>query len=171
MDFKQKIRVIENFPQEGISFKDITTLMKDGPTYKRAIDLLAEHAQDLGADIVVGPEARGFVIGAPIAYKLGIGFVPLRKTGKLPAETIESAYDLEYGKDALAIHRDAIQPGQKVLVADDLLATGGTIQTTLKLVEKLGGQVVSCLFLIELMDLQGRQKIGGAHDIFSLMKY
>jgi adenine phosphoribosyltransferase len=171
MDFKTKIRVIEDFPKPGIRFKDITTLMKDGEAYKLAIDKLAEVAQDKGADLIVGPEARGFVIGCPLAYKLSKGFVPIRKSGKLPAETIQGEYDLEYGKDALAIHKDAITPGQRVLIADDLLATGGTISTTIKLIEELGGVVVGCLFLIELTYLDGRGKLGSKYDVFSLIQY
>lgn len=171
MDFKSKIRVIEDFPKPGIRYKDITTLMKDGEAYKLAIDKLAEVAQEKGADLIVGPEARGFVIGCPIAYKLGKGFVPVRKSGKLPAETIQEVYDLEYGKDALAIHKDAIEPGQRVLITDDLLATGGTIATTIKLIEELGGEVVGCVFLIELTYLAGRDKVGSKYDIFSLIQY
>jgi adenine phosphoribosyltransferase len=171
MDFKEKIRVIENFPKEGIRFKDITTLMKDGAAYKLAIEKLAESTKDKQIDLIVGPEARGFVIGAPMACLLGKGFVPVRKAGKLPADTIQQDYDLEYGKDALAMHRDSIQPGQKVLIADDLLATGGTISTTIKLIEELGGVVVGCVFLIELTYLDGKGKIGSNYDIYSLVKY
>ncbi|GGK16232.1 adenine phosphoribosyltransferase [Caldalkalibacillus thermarum] len=171
MDFKSKIRVIEDFPQPGIRFKDITTLLKDGQAYQAAIDKLAEYAESKGADLVVGPEARGFVIGAPIAYKLGKGFVPVRKAGKLPAETVQAEYDLEYGQDALAIHKDAIRQGQKVLVADDLLATGGTISTTINLVEQLGGKVVGCVFLIELTYLNGRKKLEPEYHVFSLVQY
>ncbi|MDQ0339530.1 adenine phosphoribosyltransferase [Caldalkalibacillus uzonensis] len=171
MDFKAKIRVIKDFPQPGIRFKDITTLLKDGQAYQAAIDQLASFAESKGADLVVGPEARGFVIGAPIAYKLGKGFVPVRKSGKLPAEAVQAEYDLEYGKDALAIHKDAIVKGQKVLVADDLLATGGTISTTINLVEQLGGEVVGCVFLIELTYLNGREKLGSHYDVYSLVQY
>lgn len=171
MDFKGSIRVIEDFPHPGISFKDITTLLKDGATYRAAIQQLAEFAESKQVDLVVGPEARGFVIGAPIAYHLGKGFVPVRKPGKLPAESIEVRYDLEYGQDALAIHRDAILPGQRVLVADDLLATGGTISATIQLVEKLGGIVAGCAFLIELTSLNGRKKLGSQYDVYSLVQY
>lgn len=170
MNFKEKIRIIEDFPKEGISFKDITTLMQDGEAYKQSILELAECLEGIEVDVIVGPEARGFVIGAPLAFHLGKGFVPVRKSGKLPAETIQENYDLEYGKDALALHKDAIQPGQKVVITDDLLATGGTIQTTIKLVEALGGEVVACLFLIELNYLQGRDKIG-SHKVISLLQY
>lgn len=171
MDFKAKIRVIEDFPQPGISFKDITTLLKDGPAFQAAVDKLAEYARSRKAEAVVGPEARGFVIGAPLAYKLGKGFIPVRKAGKLPAETIEARYELEYGQDVLALHKDALQKGQRVVVADDLLATGGTIATTIDLVEELGGVVVGCAFLIELTDLGGRQRLGADYDVFSLVQY
>jgi adenine phosphoribosyltransferase len=170
MDFKEKIRVIQNFQQPGVRFKDITTLLKDGQAYQAAIDTMVEGLQEKEIDLIVGPEARGFVVGAPLAYKLGVGFVPVRKPGKLPAETIEESYGLEYGKDSLAIHKDAIQPGQKVLIADDLLATGGTIGATLGLVEKLGAEVVGAAFFIELTYLNGRDKLKGL-DIFSLVQY
>ena len=170
MDYKSLIRIIPDFPQPGISFKDITTLLKDGTAYKAAIEQMAEFARSKDADLIAGPEARGFVIGAPLSYALGIGFVPIRKSGKLPAETIEAKYDLEYGKDALAVHKDAIIPGQKILIADDLLATGGTISTTIDLVKKLGGEVVGATFLIELSFLNGREKLKDI-DIYSLVSY
>ncbi len=170
MNYKNYIRVIPDFPEKGIRFKDITTLLKNGPAYRKAIDELAQFAEDKKIDLIAGPEARGFVIGAPLAYKLGVGFVPIRKKGKLPAETITVDYSLEYGKEALAVHEDAIQPGQRVLVADDLLATGGTIASTIQLVEKLGGEVAGVAFLIELSYLQGRDKIG-SYDVFSLVQY
>ncbi len=170
MKFIEKIRVIEDFPQPGVSFKDITTLLKEGPSYRQAIDQIAEYVRDLRADVVVGPEARGFVIGAPVAYALGIGFVPIRKAGKLPAETIEADYDLEYGTDRLGIHRDAIQPGQRVVIVDDLLATGGTISTAIRLVEQLQGDIVGLAFLIELCYLNGRQNLPH-YPIYSLVQY
>ena len=170
MDFKQYIRVIPDFPQQGIRFKDITTLLKDGEAYKAAINQIVDYVKEKEIDLIAGPEARGFVVGAPLSYSLGVGFVPIRKSGKLPAETIEARYNLEYGKDALSIHKDAIQPGQKVLIADDLLATGGTIETTINLIEKLGGTVVGAAFLIELSYLNGREKLKDI-DIFSLVKY
>jgi adenine phosphoribosyltransferase len=170
MDLKAYIRVIENFPEPGIRFKDITTLLKHGQAYQYAIDQLKSYCQDKQVDLVVGPEARGFVIGSALAYALGTGFVPVRKPGKLPGETIQESYELEYGKDTLEIHRDAIQPGQKVIIADDLLATGGTISTTIRLIEKLGGQVVGVLFLIELTYLNGREKLTG-YDVHSLIQY
>lgn len=170
INFKEKIRVIPDFPEPGILFKDITTLLKDGPAYKAALDALLAYAREKDAELVVGPEARGFVIGAPLAYALGVGFVPVRKKGKLPAETVETSYNLEYGKDVLAMHKDAVKPGQRVLIADDLLATGGTISATISLVEQLGGRVVGCAFLIELTYLKGRERLAG-YDIFSLVQY
>jgi adenine phosphoribosyltransferase len=170
MDFKPFIRIIEDFPKEGIRFKDITTLLKDGAAYKQAIDEIAIYAQKLNVDVVAGPEARGFVIGAPLSYALGAGFAPVRKPGKLPSNTVSAEYDLEYGKDVLEIHKDAIQPGQRVLIADDLLATGGTISTTVNLVKQLGGEIVGAAFLIELTYLNGRDRIKDI-DVFSLVKY
>lgn len=170
MDYKQYIRVIPDFPQPGISFKDITTLMKDGEMYRKAINDMKELVSDLKIDLIAGPEARGFVVGAPLAYALGVGFIPIRKSGKLPGETIEVGYDLEYGKDLLAVHKDAIEKGQNVLIADDLLATGGTIATSANLVRQLGGNVVGAAFLIELAELNGRAKLPDV-DIFTLITY
>ncbi len=170
INFKDHIRVIEDWPQPGIRFKDITTLLGDGNVYREAIDQLRELVKEKQIDVICGPEARGFVVGAPLAYALGVGFVPIRKSGKLPYETIEASYDLEYGKDSLAVHKDAIRPGQKVLIADDLLATGGTIATCIELVKKLGGDVVGAAFLIELSYLTGRQKMNGI-DVVSLITY
>jgi len=170
MNFKDYIRVVPDFPQPGIRFKDITTMLKDGAVYKQAIDTLKEMVKNKEIDLIAGPEARGFVVGAPLAYSLGIGFVPIRKSGKLPGDTIEVGYDLEYGKDKLAMHRDSIAPGQKVLIADDLLATGGTISTSLNMVRQLGGEVVGAAFLIELSYLNGRDKLDGV-DVFSLVTY
>lgn len=170
MNFKEYIRVIDDFPQPGISFKDITTLLNNGPVYREVIAELARQLKDKQIDVIAGPEARGFVIGAPLAVQLGVGFVPIRKSGKLPGRTIEADYALEYGKDKLAMHDDAIQPGQKVLIADDLLATGGTIATSINLVKQLGGEVVGAAFLIELEELNGRNKLGNI-DIISLVQY
>ncbi|NEN83636.1 adenine phosphoribosyltransferase [Paenibacillus elgii] len=170
MNFKDYIRVIEDFPQPGISFKDITTLLRDGQAYKAVIEELARLLKDKEIDCIAGPEARGFVIGAPLAIALGVGFVPIRKSGKLPGVTIEADYALEYGKDKLAMHNDAITPGQKVLIADDLLATGGTIATSINLVKQLGGEVVGAAFLIELLELNGRDKLDGI-EVFSLVQY
>ncbi|SCW45810.1 adenine phosphoribosyltransferase [Paenibacillus tianmuensis] len=170
MNFKDYIRVIEDFPQPGISFKDITTLLRDGQAYKAVIEELARRLKDKEIDCIAGPEARGFVVGAPLAIALGVGFVPIRKSGKLPGATIEADYALEYGKDKLAMHSDAIAPGQKVLIADDLLATGGTIATSINLINQLGGEVVGAAFLIELLELNGREKLDGV-EVFSLVQY
>lgn len=170
MDFKNYIRIIPDFPQPGISFKDITTLLNDGEKYRQAIDELKKRVEHLNIDLIAGPEARGFVVGAPLAYALGVGFIPIRKSGKLPYKTIEVDYDLEYGSDRLAMHSDAIKPGQNVLIADDLLATGGTISTSVKLVQELGGNVVGTAFLIELSELNGREKLPGI-DVISLLSY
>ncbi|QJC52857.1 adenine phosphoribosyltransferase [Paenibacillus albicereus] len=170
MNYKDYIRVIEDFPQPGIRFKDITTLLGDGQAYRAAIEEMKAALKDKQIDLIAGPEARGFVIGAPLALALGVGFVPIRKSGKLPGETVEASYDLEYGKDKLAIHKDAIAPGQRVLIADDLLATGGTIATTMDLIRQVGGEVVGASFLIELTYLNGREKLDGT-DVFSLIQY
>ncbi|NLZ51930.1 MAG: adenine phosphoribosyltransferase [Thermoanaerobacteraceae bacterium] len=170
MDLKQKIRVIEDFPKKGISFKDITTLIKDGKAFKKSIKSMADLIQHKEVDLITGPEARGFIIGAPLAYELGVGFVPTRKQGKLPGKTLKAEYKLEYGSDIIEMHEDAIKPGQKVVVADDLLATGGTILSTIELVERLGGQVSAVVFLIELEDLKGREQLSN-YDVFSLVKY
>lgn len=170
MDFKQHIRVIPDYPKPGIRFKDITTLLQDGDVYRSAIDDLKRLSQKFKADLITGPEARGFVVGGPLAYAMNSGFIPIRKSGKLPAETVEVEYDLEYGVDKLAIHKDAIKPGQKVLLADDLLATGGTIAACAKLVRELGGEVVGAVFLIELGYLTGRAQLPGV-EIISLVQY
>lgn len=170
MDYKQYITIVEDWPQEGIRFKDITTLMQNGTAYKRAVEELAAYAKEKQADVIVGPEARGFVVGCPIATELEIGFVPVRKKGKLPREVIEINYGLEYGKDCLTIHKDSIQPGQRVVITDDLLATGGTIEATAKMVEQLGGKVVGIAFLIELAYIGGRDKLT-QYDLFSLVSY
>ncbi len=170
MELRDKIRVIEGFPKEGISFKDVTTLLEDGEALKYTIDLIANYLKDKKIDIVVGPEARGFLFGVPVAYALGAGFVPVRKPGKLPYDTMKVEYDLEYGSDILEIHKDAIKPGQRVAIVDDLLATGGTVGAVAKLVEEVGGEVVSINFVIELTELNGRSKLGN-HDIMSVVKY
>lgn len=170
MNLKDNVRVIENFPTEGISFKDITTLLKTPEGLRQSIDQLAEKFKDLDVDIIVGPESRGFIFATPLAYKLNAGFVPVRKPGKLPAETIKYTYDLEYGSDSLEMHKDAIKEGQNVLIVDDLLATGGTMQAAASLVEKLGGNVVGMGFLIELEGLNGREKLK-KYRTESLIKY
>lgn len=170
MDLKQYVTIVEDWPKEGISFKDITTLMDNGPAYKYAADQIVEFAKEVGAEIIVGPEARGFIIGCPVAYALEIGFAPVRKPGKLPREVVSVEYDLEYGSNTLTMHKDAIKPGQKALIVDDLLATGGTVEASIKLIEKLGGEVVGCAFLIELTELNGREKIGN-YPIKTLLQY
>ena len=159
-----------NFPIEGILFYDITTLLKNPAALKESIDQVVDHYKNGGIDVVVGMESRGFIFGMPVAYQLGVGFVPIRKPGKLPAETISESYDLEYGTNTLEIHVDAIEKGQKVLVIDDLLATGGTAQATCKLVKKLGGQVAGVAFIIELNFLNGREKLKD-YQVFSLVRY
>ena len=170
MDLKKTIREVPNFPKEGIDFKDITTLMQDGDAFKYTIDQFVNELKDKNIDIIVGPEARGFLMGTPVAYALGVGFVPVRKPGKLPYETESYAYGLEYGTDVLEIHKDAIKPGQRVAIVDDLLATGGTMEAAAKLIEKLGGEVVSMQFLIELEGLEGREKLS-KYNVNSLLQY
>lgn len=170
MNFKDHIRIIPDFPQPGIRFKDITTLLKQGDVYREAVNELVRRVSHLEIDLIAGPEARGFVIGAPLAYAMNLGFVPIRKSGKLPGETVEAEYDLEYGKDKLAAHTDAVQAGQRVLIADDLLATGGTISTCVNLIRRLGGEVVGAAFLIELSYLNGRDKLPGI-EVHSLVRY
>lgn len=167
---KALIRTVPDFPKPGILFYDITTLLKDRAGFAAMIDALASHYIGKGIDVVLGTEARGFIFAPAIAYRLNAGFVPVRKPKKLPAEVIKVSYDLEYGSDALEIHKDAIQPGQRVLLVDDLLATGGTMEATVKLVERLGGTVVGIAFAIELDFLNGRTKLAG-HDVFSLLHY
>lgn len=170
MDLKSLIREVPDFPKQGINFKDITTLLKDGEALRTVIDIFAERFEKAKPDLVVGAESRGFLFGAPLAYKLGAGFVLVRKPGKLPAAVTKVTYDLEYGQDSLEIHLDAIQPGQRVLIVDDLLATGGTVSATAELVKKLGGEIVGCAFLIELDFLKGRDRLSG-YDVFSLLHY
>ncbi|MCB8818017.1 adenine phosphoribosyltransferase [Desulfosporosinus shakirovi] len=170
MDFRDHIRVISDFPKEGISYKDITTLMKNGEVYHAAINALVEKIKLWQPDVIVGPEARGFLFGAPVAYALGIGFVPVRKPGKLPAQTIGETYALEYGFDTLEVHADAIKPDQRVVVVDDLLATGGTMLATANLLKKIGADVVGLGFLIELTFLNGREKLED-YPVFSLAEY
>ncbi|HEX9821007.1 MAG TPA: adenine phosphoribosyltransferase [Methylomirabilota bacterium] len=167
---RAKIRDIKDFPTEGILFKDITTLLKDGPAWRFAVDALASRYQSDRVDLVVGVESRGFIFGGAIAHQLNAGFVPVRKLGKLPGKTVEVEYELEYGRDALAMHEDAIAPGQRVLAVDDLLATGGTMAATLRLVEQLGGRVMGVAFMIELAFLKGREKLKH-YPLHSLIVY
>lgn len=170
MDLKKYVATVKDYPKEGIIFRDITPLMNSGGAFKYATDKIVEFAKEKEIELVVGPEARGFIFGCPVSYALGIGFVPVRKPKKLPREVIEYSYDLEYGSNTLCLHKDAIKPGQKVLIVDDLLATGGTVEAAIKLVESLGGIVSGLAFLIELEDLKGRDKLKG-YDILTLMKY
>ncbi len=170
MDLKESIRVVENFPKEGISFKDITTLIGDGEALRYSIDKIVEHLKDKNVDIILGPEARGFIFGVPVAYALGVGFVPVRKKGKLPFKTVSVNYELEYGVDILEIHEDSIKKGQRVAIVDDLLATGGTTEAVARLVEKAGGEIVSIDFAIELTELNGREKFKN-YEVMSLVQY
>lgn len=170
IDLAAKIREIPNFPVEGILFRDITTLLQDASAFRTAIDGLRDLVAGLRPDVVVGMESRGFVFAAPLAYLLDVGFVPVRKLGKLPGDTLSVEYELEYGSNTLEIHRDGITPGQRVLVVDDLLATGGTVAATIDLIRQLGGVVIGSAFLIELEELGGRSRLDG-HPVISLITY
>jgi len=167
---KGKIRDVPDFPKPGVVFKDITPLLADGQTFRAALDLLGDRYRDRGIQVVVGVEARGFIIGAALAYKLGTGHVLIRKAGKLPFRTHRAVYQLEYGTDALEIHEDAFEAGTRVLIADDVLATGGTVGAAVDLVNKLGGEIVEIAFLLELTFLKGREKLTD-YPVFSLIKY
>ena len=167
---KKIIRDVPDFPKKGILFKDITTLLKDPVSFQRTVDLMSHRYVGKGIDVVVGVEARGFIVGAALAYKLGAGGILVRKPGKLPHKTHKASYKLEYGEDSLEIHQDAISPGQKVLIADDVLATGGTVSAVINLVEKMGGQIVECAFLSEIEALNGRSKIKN-YPVFALIKF
>lgn len=167
---KKIIREVPNFPKKGVNFYDITTLLKDADGLKKTLDLMAEKYKGKKIDTVIGMESRGFIFASPLAYQLGAGFVPARKPNKLPAVKESVSYDLEYGQDALEIHQDAIGPGNKVLIVDDLLATGGTAKATVDLIEKLKGEIVALSFLIELTFLNGREKLSG-YDVHSFLKY
>jgi adenine phosphoribosyltransferase len=166
----ERIRDIPDFPKPGILFKDITTMLKDGDSFKSAVDGLLAKVKGKKIDAVVGMESRGFIFGAPIAYALGVGFVPVRKLGKLPADVVSVEYDLEYGSATLEMHKDAIKPGSKVLIVDDLLATGGTVAGTIELVKQLQGEIVALAFLIELKALHGRDRLQG-YDIATLIEF
>lgn len=170
MDLKDKIRSIENFPQEGVLFRDITTLLKDAEGMKEAIDRMTAKLEGIDFDLILGPESRGFIFGMPVAYNMGKGFVPVRKAGKLPAEVVSKEYALEYGTATIEIHKDAIQPGQKVVIVDDLMATGGTAKAIVEMVEEMGGEVAALLFLIELDFLEGR-KVLPDYKIESIIHY
>ena len=170
MDLKSKIREIEDFPIKGVSFKDITTLTRDKEAFQEAVNQIIEDLKDKNVDYIVGPEARGFLFGAAVAYGLGVGFVPIRKPGKLPAKTTSFEYELEYGKNTLEIHTDAISKGDRVAIVDDLLATAGTVSAAATLIESLGGEVVALEFIIELVDLNGRERLNKYHTN-TLVKY
>ncbi|HBG46077.1 MAG TPA: adenine phosphoribosyltransferase [Deltaproteobacteria bacterium] len=167
---KTSIRDVPDFPKKGILFKDITTLCKEPALFQRMVDLMGHRYIGKGIDLVVGIEARGFVVGAALAYKIGAGVVLVRKPGKLPHKTHKASYSLEYGKDSLEIHQDAITPGQNVVIADDLLATGGTAGAVASLVRQMGGNIVECAFIVELDELNGREKLK-PHPVYSLIKY
>ena len=164
------IRDVQDFPQQGVLFKDITPLLQDGSAFHASIDRLAAHYAGAGIQTVVGVESRGFIFGAPLAYQLNCGFVPVRKFGKLPNETVSVEYALEYGTNVVEIHKDAIKPGERVLIVDDLLATGGTVSASIELVEKLGGHIAGISFLVELTFLKGREQLKN-YDVFALIKY
>lgn len=164
------IRDIPDFPQQGILFKDITPLLQDAKAFRASLDRIAAHYAGAGIQTVVGVESRGFILGAPLAYLLNCGFVPVRKFGKLPSQTVSVEYALEYGTNVVEMHTDAIRPGQRVLIVDDLLATGGTVSAAMELVEKLGGHIAGIAFLVELTFLKGREHFKG-HDVFALINY
>lgn len=170
MNLKDYIAIVEDFPVKGISFKDVTPLMQDGGAFNETVEKIASFAKEKGANVIVGPESRGFIFGCPVATKLNIGFVPIRKPGKLPREEIRAEYSLEYGKNTLCMHTDAIKPGDKVVIVDDLLATGGTVAAAISLIEQLGGEVVGCAFVVELTGLKGRELLKG-HEVYSLVDY
>ncbi|MEE0774207.1 MAG: adenine phosphoribosyltransferase [Merdibacter sp.] len=170
MDLREYIASIEGFPKEGIIFRDVTPLLADGDAFHDACDRLIEFARRLEADVIVGPESRGFMFGCPVSYALGIGFVPVRKPDKLPRKTLSCSYDLEYGSNTLEMHVDGIRPGQRVVIIDDLLATGGTVEATVKMIRELGGEPVGCAFIIELSDLHGRDALSGM-EVLSLLTY
>ena len=170
MDLKSCVRSIVDWPIEGVVFRDLTTLMKDPAALKKSCDILYDRYREQNIDKIVGIDARGFVFGAVLAYKLDLGFVPVRKKGKLPAETIEESYSLEYGSGTLEIHKDSLDSGDRVVIVDDLIATGGTAGATASIVTQLGAQIVECAFLIELPDLKGREQLKG-FDVFAMMEF
>ncbi len=170
MSIKEKIRTVPHWPIEGVMFRDITTLIQDPEGLKEACDAFYDRYKDMNIDKIVGIDARGFIFGAVLAYKLNVGFVPVRKKGKLPYKTIEAAYTLEYGESIVEMHADAINKGEKVVIIDDLIATGGTMAAAVALVEKLGGDIIELAFIIELPDLKGREKIEG-YNIFTLTEF
>ena len=170
MDLKSYIREVPDFPTPGILFRDITPLLSDPAAFKHVVDAFADRYRDAGLDRIVAIEARGFFFGAPLSYQLGAGLVPVRKQGKLPLQSLRAEYALEYGANVVEMHSDGVAPGQRVLIVDDLLATGGTLAATVKLVELAGGQVVGVALVVELLGLEGRQRLRG-YDVFSLVQY
>ena len=170
MDLRAYIASIEGFPKEGMIFRDVTPLLADGDAFHDACERLIAFARKLDADVIVGPESRGFMFGCPVSYALGIGFVPVRKPNKLPRQTLSCSYDLEYGSNTLEMHVDGIRPGQRVVIIDDLLATGGTVEATVKMIRELGGEPVGCAFIIELSDLHGRDALADM-EVLSLLTY
>lgn len=170
MELEKYIATIKDFPIEGILFRDVTPMLQDAQAFNEVTDLLANYAKEKGADIIVGPESRGFIFGCPVATKINAGFVPARKPGKLPRETVSLEYALEYGTNKIELHADSIKPGQKVVIVDDLLATGGTVNAVVELVKSLGGEVVGAAFVIELVDLNGKDALNGV-DVYSVFKY
>lgn len=170
MDLKSVIRTIPHFPKQGIMFRDITTLLQDAEAFNYVIGQLAERYKDKKIDFIVGIESRGFIIGGALAHKLGLGFVPIRKAGKLPGETESVEYELEYGKDKVEIHKDALKSGNRIVLVDDLIATGGTAKASCELIEKIGGEIVECAFIIDLPDLKGKEKLA-KYNLFTMVEF
>lgn len=170
MDIKEKIRTIPHWPIEGVMFRDITTLLQDGEAFRYVCDELYDRYKDMEIDVVVGIESRGFIFGSVLAYKLGLGFVLIRKPGKLPSKIISAEFEKEYGKDKMEIHEDAISQGERVLLIDDLIATGGTISAATELIERLGGKIIECAFIIDLPDLKGKEKLTG-YNTFTMIEF
>lgn len=168
INLEEYVATIKDFPSKGILFRDVTPMVNDGAAYKESVDRIAEFGRAVKADIVAGPESRGFIFGCPVAYAMGVGFAPVRKPGKLPRETVSVKYDLEYGSNELHMHKDSIKPGQRVLIVDDLLATGGTLEAVIKLIEELGGVVAGIAFVIELTGLDGMKAVEG-YNVFRMM--
>lgn len=170
MDLKKYIASVQDFPVEGILFRDITPLLADAQAFKEVVNQITDFAQSVNADVICGPESRGFIFGCPTAASMSVGFVPIRKPNKLPREQVTVSYDLEYGSNVLCMHQDAIKPGQRVVIVDDLLATGGTMKAAIELIETLGGIVAGIAFVIELEDLEGRKNFEG-YNVFTILKY
>ena len=168
LNLEDYVATIKDFPTKGILFRDVTPMVNDGAAYREAIDQIAAFGREVNAELVAGPESRGFIFGCPVAYAMGVGFTPVRKPGKLPRETVSCRYDLEYGSNELHIHKDSVKPGQRVLIVDDLLATGGTLEAVIKLIEELGGVVAGIAFVIELTGLDGMKAVEG-YNVFRMM--